>query len=128
MEGGGMKRDMDLVRGILLRIEELGPIGVIRSLKQDGFSRQEIEYHLRLLINGELVDGQATPLSGYNYAIRINGLTWEGHDFLDAIRDDSIWSKMKEKASHAGQDIHKLPLEMVKSLAVSALKELPGLG
>jgi hypothetical protein len=24
-------------------------------------------------------------------------LTWQGHDFLDAARNDTIWSKAKEK-------------------------------
>ena len=128
MKTGGMMRDMDLIRKILLRIEAIGTIGVIPSLEQDGFSRPEIEYHLSLLINRELVDGRAAPLSGYKYAIRINGLTWEGHDFLDAIRDDSVWTKTKEKASGAGQDLQKLPLEVIKAFAVSAAKELFGLG
>ena len=26
----------------------------------------------------------------------VSRLTWEGHDFLDAIQDDTIWAKPKE--------------------------------
>jgi len=29
-------------------------------------------------------------------AVNISGLTWKGHDFIDAAQDDSIWDKSKK--------------------------------
>ena len=34
---------------------------------------------------------------GYNPQSVARCLTWAGHDFLDAMRDDTIWKKAKEK-------------------------------
>ena len=31
-----------------------------------------------------------------------NGLTWEGHNFLDSIRKDSTWSKVKGAVKERG--------------------------
>lgn len=33
---------------------------------------------------------------------RIIGLTWKGHEFLDNIRDNTVWNAVKEKASKFG--------------------------
>ena len=121
-----MKRDMGLIREILLRIEETEEPSGSQEFRMEGFSKQETDYNLNLLITGGLVEGQVARAFGNNCSIFVDGLTWYGHDFLDAIRDDSIWKKVKEKASDAGQDLRKLPLEVVKTLAVSALKELVG--
>jgi len=31
------------------------------------------------------------------YSVEINKITWEGHQFLDNIRDNDSWKKAKEK-------------------------------
>ena len=34
--------------------------------------------------------------------LHIRGLTWEGHDFLDTVRDPDVWKRTKEGASKMG--------------------------
>ena len=123
-----MKRDMGLIREILLRIEEPGEPSGSEEFRMEGFCKQETDYNLNLLISAGFVEGRVARAFGNNSSIFVDRLTWSGHDFLDAIRDDSVWTKTKEKARLAGQDAHRLPLEVIKGLAVSATKELFGLG
>ena len=37
-----------------------------------------------------------------SYSVCVSGLTWEGYDFLDSVRDPEIWRKTKETANKAG--------------------------
>jgi len=47
----------------------------------------------------------------------VQDVIWEGHDFLQAIRDDNNWSKVKTFFGDSGK---QLSIEMVK-VAVRAL-------
>ena len=99
-----MKRNMDLVREILLQIEATEPGKAIR-LDTPGNGQGEIGLHVELMIEHGLIEGRAIP-SGDGAAhrilnYRIERMTWEGHDFLDAARKETIWKKAKEKCLEA---------------------------
>jgi repressor of nif and glnA expression len=92
-----MKRDMDLARKILKLIEDdADPNNFtdldLEPLEGQGYNHEQIAYHVRLLHEAELVDAKSTN-QGVSYKVR--SLTWEGHDFLEASRDDTIWEKAK---------------------------------
>jgi Hypothetical protein (DUF2513) len=98
-----MKRDMDLVRELLLKLEAEPFDGNLWSLDPDGLgidghAHEEIAYHLVLLIDGGLLDGDR-ELSGGFVARK---LTWGGHGFLDSVRDPKIWRATKERVKDAG--------------------------
>lgn len=91
-----MKRDFDLIRRILSRVEET-PAGEITSgFVIEGASSAELGEHVRLLIEAGLVNGEVLRTRG-PYIVTIRNLTWKGYDFLDASRDDTIWKLAKEK-------------------------------
>ena len=71
----------------------------------------QFDYHLQLLCDAGLMAqvGQA----GFR-------MTNQGHDYLDAIRDDGIWRKTKNIVAETGGNA---TLEIVKSLAVGFLKK-----
>ena len=131
-----MERDMDLVRQILLTIEERydpqDSSGLAQSFiftSEGEYSESEIDYNLSLLIEAGLVNGSGSWSSGGTYHVAVSGLTWEGHDFLDAIRQDVVWQGVQEKAKQAGLSVVRLPFDVVKNLAVSIVNgylELPG--
>jgi len=91
-----MKRDFDLIRLILLEIEKTPAekAGDLIPIKLEGFTSPEISYHVGLL-------EQAGLVKAFNFAADDlsewipSGLTWEGHEFLDAARDSKIWDKAK---------------------------------
>ena len=90
----------------------------------DDYDAQEINYNLDLMLQAGLVNGKGSWSSGgpINYSVSIRGLTWEGHDFLDAVRSDSIWDKAKDMALGKGLRFNELPFELVKGLGVTILR------
>ncbi len=122
-----MKRNMELVRDILIQIEEDKSKGGFSFVAEEGgkFSNDEIEYHLELMINAGLIDGNV--IHTFDGAIiDITSLTWQGHDFLDAARSDKVWEKAEETAESKGLDLSSLPLEIVKDLLVESAKAIIG--
>ena len=114
-----MKRNMDLIREILLRIESYPePRGRI-DLNIDGYSPKEISYHVKLLSEAGLIE--ATPLQTLNlFEWHAHSLTWEGHEFLEASRDDKIWNKAKELVL---DKTGTLPFEVLKQILIGIIQK-----
>jgi hypothetical protein len=121
-----MKRDMDLIRELLLKLEvwpmERGDVVSIipedKGFSSLGRSAHEIEYHLNLLLEGGLIDSPTQS----NVGIYFRGITWQGHDFLDSVRDPRIWAKTKEWAFAAGG----FTLDLLSDLAKGFVKKQIG--
>jgi len=98
-----MKRDMDLIREILRAVEASEESYGINSPVIEGYSEAQIAYHLRLLVDGGLIEVKdvAGGFQQEDEYIGIN-LTWDGQDFLNAARDDSLWKKAKEAVINSG--------------------------
>ena len=114
-----MKRDMDLVRELLLKLEAEPLDGDLYSVDPDGFgisdrTHEEIAYHMVLLIDGGLLDGKRDQSM---FVAR--KLTWAGHDFLDSVRDPKIWRMTKEQAKKAGG----FTIEILTSIAKGIIKD-----
>lgn len=79
-----MKRNADLVRDILLSVET-DHIDIESKITD----KDIINYHLHLMIEGGLLNGQEINEGQW----RIYGLTWEGYELLELIRDR--WETIK---------------------------------
>ncbi|UXS49262.1 DUF2513 domain-containing protein [Agrobacterium tumefaciens] len=117
-----MRRDMDLIRALLLRFEKLHQtIGTIlfelddKDLQFEDYDPLVVAAHIRLMAEGRLIDAKVTGQG----ATMLNGITWAGHDFLDSVRDDRIWAKTKEGLHEAGG----FTLDLAKALAKGLLKK-----
>lgn len=88
-----MKRDLDLVRMLLLHIETgEAPKGF------DQYDEATVSGHAALVIEAGLAKGSVVrDYRGVATGAVLQNLTWEGHDFLDAARDDTLWKKAREK-------------------------------
>src|SRR5580658_3094256 len=88
-----MKRDMELVREILVRVEEL-PLGGIHHISVEGYSREEIVYHVMLLDEAGLIEAEdCSSNDGIDWLPR--RLTYAGHEFLDSARSTKVWQEAK---------------------------------
>jgi len=85
-----MRRDMDFIREILMATE------ANREIDSTGFSSEEVWNHVRLLKDEGYIDALVAA-HAEPYGFQIFALTWKGHEFLDAMRDDTLWKKAKEK-------------------------------
>jgi hypothetical protein len=90
-----MKRDFDLIRRILLDVENMPPEGILQRFDVPEYDHTTIGEHVRLLIRAGLIRGEmADTFGGVHFVV--SGLTWKGHDFLDAARDATIWKRAKD--------------------------------
>ena len=121
-----MKRNMDLVREVLLQIEATD-IGEKIELDIPDHSDGEIGLHVELMIEHGLVKGTTIPSSDGPVhrilAYHIEKMMWEGHDFLAAARNDTIWEKAKKKCLGATGG---LAFDVLKACLVESCKEAVG--
>jgi hypothetical protein len=119
-----MQRDWDLIREILIRVEELSSLkNVIRANEFEGYDEDLVSYHMYLLEQANLVEGSIKKHQNTGIMALLSNLTWQGHEFLDAIRSDSVWNKLKAIASEKSIS---MPFEIVKSSAITIIKGLIG--
>lgn len=115
-----MKRDMDVIRRILLAASTMKPGEALQEL--DGVDDSVFSEHVNLLVERGLVDGGAPisltsgPIGGF-----ITRLTWEGQDFVDLIEGDTAWNTAKARVIRPGVawsfDVLK---EVLKAIAMKS--------
>jgi Hypothetical protein (DUF2513) len=114
-----MKRDMDLVRELLLKLEAEPLDGNLWSLNPDDLGiRDRARGNLlssRAAHRWRLLDAER-GLSGHFVARR---LTWAGHDFLDSVRDSKVWRTTKDRVKAAGG----FTIEILASVAEKVIEE-----
>lgn len=122
-----MNRDMDLVRTILLVVaQEDGGGTEWVNLGIADIENNTLVEHLFLMEEAGLIEGEdVTTQQGRGFKVR--RLTWRGHDFLDAVRDDSIWEKTKAGANKAGTAGIEFMWEIAKAYGKEAVKEKLGI-
>ena len=121
-----LKLNKDCVRSILLAVEdkELGMQLTLDQLKEQlpDYSLDDVHYCCLMLKEAELLDilTYNTLGSTIPQICRINELTYYGHEFLDDIRPDSTWNKVKDVASKTGAS----SLRALKEIAISTVTSI----
>jgi hypothetical protein len=93
-----MKRDMDLARKILLKIEESDDPESM-DLSIEGYTAKQINYNLELLHEAGLIKAKSVGGTGSSEDTidwMIFGLTWNGHEFVEAAKDNTRWEQAKK--------------------------------
>lgn len=114
-----MKRDMNLIRELLLRVEAED------RTHPPGYDKEKVLYHQNLLLEAELAKGAAARGGDRIQSVMLTSLTWNGHEFVDDIRSETIWGKLKKRL---GDDASSTSLSVIKALAAALAKEALGLG
>lgn len=121
-----MKRDMDLVRKILFEVEAKKPFEVIHNLSIDGYDKQEIAYHCEMMYQAGLIKyyhGEDSDNYDGVFFFQVQDLTWEGHDFLEAVRQDTIWNKTKKTIADKGIALTVGTVKTVATAFITAAAE-----
>lgn len=95
MEAHDMMRDMNLVREILIwSVSQHGSM-IGKNPSIDGYSEEQISHHVYLMAQAGLVESRNIQSSSRPYpAGLLISVTWEGHDFADAAKNESTWKKV----------------------------------
>jgi predicted transcriptional regulator len=97
-----MKRDMELIRKILITIEDSDTTLQDIPLNFEEYSDEQISYHVKILHEQGLIDAiDATTSDGIDWIAR--GLTWDGHDYIEAIKDENRWQRVKAWVKNSGK-------------------------
>ena len=118
-----MKRDMDLIRSILLTIEECGDVPP-KTLRVDSFldlcrKPAVISMHLELLNDAGLIEAKRIPRDDFIRDFDVMRITYQGYEYLDSVRDAKIWRNVKEKIAAVGG----ATFDIIKAVAVEELKK-----
>ena len=115
---------MDLVRLILLEIEDKYRSTAIYDLAIDGYDTEMVAYHCKILYEAGLIsDYKAQYADNEIYVFGVGSLTWDGNDFLEKIRDDSQWKKVKETITKKGLPLVVDTIKSVANALISATVE-----
>lgn len=96
-----MKLNHECVRDLLLYLEshlELNDyydLVTSELLETSDFDEEVIYYTAMKLIEAGYIDGKPSYASNVLFRFPISSITWEGHKFLDNIRDDGVWKETK---------------------------------
>ncbi|WP_278244054.1 DUF2513 domain-containing protein [Catenibacterium mitsuokai] len=124
-----MELNKDCVRDVLLSCEELLKIdedGYMNSLSHEelgqvlpNYKTEDIIYTVVKLKEAGFLDVKVTRASGNILVdVRINDITFTGHEFLNDIRDDNNWKKVKEIAKSVGA----FSINMIAQIAVGVIQ------
>jgi hypothetical protein len=109
-----MRKDVDLYRRILMDLETQPPAG-----------RKILTYEDRSCVPV----GNAGPLNttppaqfGNTFSCQPIRITAAGQQFLDAIRDETLWKKLK---TNLGERLGAVPISVLTSLAGGLATEWP---
>lgn len=118
-----MIRDFELIRKILLEVQSSPASAQPFSVEfPSEYDQAVVNEHVELLIEAGLIKGKLIKALSGVAGMALHGLTWEGHDFIQAAEKDAIWKRsleiVKEKGGAITFDLLK---ELLKSVAKSAL-------
>ena len=117
-----MKRDMDLCRAILFAIEEEYVDTALHNLEIPEYTMEKVAYHCKILYDAGFIESyNAKFADDHIYFFSVGSLTWEGHDFLDKIRQDTIWNKTKEVITNNGLP---MVIDVIKPMAQSIITSM----
>ena len=118
-----MRRDMDLIRELLLKLESL-PVEAgsivsfdLSEVAVDGYTDEHVGDHLRKLYRAGFIDSGTSDngdSSGYHFYFR--DLTWAGMEFIDNVREHGVWHRTKEEAKKVGAGSFGLLLDLANGV------------
>ncbi len=93
-----MKLNHDCIRKTLLYFEENLDCydGLeLHDFVLTGFTEEDTLYSIKKLIEAGFLSADVVLEVTGGYFLSVGGITWEGHKFLDTIRDNQVWKETK---------------------------------
>lgn len=119
-----MKRDLNFIRTILTTCaDSMEPVDAATFVDAE-HPLSLVVYHFQLLKDAGLARVTITPAWDGMKRATVDALTWDGQDFLDAVRSETVWNETRKRiATGAGS----VAFTVVKDVASSVAKTMIGL-
>lgn len=124
-----MKRNIDLVRSILIYVENAADEVDADEMATERWPIETVAYHVRLMAHHGLVDvsRDARDMNGNTIELTVAGITWDGQDYLDSIREPKVWGRVKKAlAGTVGSTTLDVVRQTASMVALAMVRE--GLG
>lgn len=132
-----MKIDLDYLKGLLEAFQAAPkPTTNIQELRERGFDHENDRFwfHMKILEDKGLIKNEKG--FGLGYSQGINGdvmvsvvplrLTADGHDFLEALRNKTVWAKIKSNFQEVSIDtLVEIAKELLKQSSPHKSIEVP---
>lgn len=116
-----MRRDMNLVRSILERVEQAEYPVDADDLIDEAHELRTVVYHVKIMAQAGLLDASvSSDFSGNSYAT-VDGLTWDGQEFLSLVRQNTVWAKVRDTVKNK---TGSLSFELLKAVALDVTRGL----
>lgn len=118
-----MKLNNDCVRDLLLFIEgntSVNNIISIRNIELNSYDNEDLVYTAMKLEEAGYIKAKISKFLDGSADVYVTELTWNGHKFLDNIRDDGVWKTTKEKISK----FSSVSLSIIENVASQVLTNL----
>lgn len=107
--------------------EEKPNVEMVKCPPIEGYTDLEVDYHLMLMAEAGLLNcerirsstDESRLIEVYPFA-----LSWQGHEFLDKARDETIWKQAMQKLKNTGAGIS---IAVLQALLQSYIKEKIGI-
>ncbi|EGQ1307255.1 DUF2513 domain-containing protein [Staphylococcus pseudintermedius] len=124
-----MELKYELVREVLLIVQNKKNMRDYLSLEDitsevdiEKYTKDDVEYTILKTTEANLLDSQ--HIFGFDSSQYLIGhLTFEGHEFLNSVKDKDVWEETKKRASK----VESLTLPVLQQLAVSVLNQYLGI-
>lgn len=119
-----MRRNLDLIRDMLTTTADASQPVTADTFTNPQHPLPEVIYHMRLLQQAGLAQATIrTTWDGHTDAT-LDELTWKGQDYLESIRDERLWARLKHTIATTTAGVS---LDTVKALAVKLAADMLGL-
>lgn len=123
-----MTLNLECVRAVMLELEET-PYGGERSAESvidalSKFTSEEIKYSLLKLLEAGFIDAHLFTAWGvFPYVDAIYDITYNGHEFLNSIRANKVWSKTKAILSDVGTGSVSFAFQIATGVLTELIKQ-----
>ena len=122
-----MKRNLELIRALLAETEDSKDFLHWHTSAVAGYSEAEVCYHIMLIKEAGLAEAWISDELGVETPeAHLVRLTWEGHNFLDASRDNTRWEKAKSIFEKIGGASFEVVLKTLTEMATKQAFSLIG--
>ena len=102
-----------------MALEDSPDVAGGQAITVDGVSDLEVSYHVKLLHDAGLIEAfDFSDQSDFKWVPQ--RLTWDGHEFLEAARNDTIWAKAKEVMM---EKVGGISLDVMKAVLLDLAKK-----
>lgn len=122
-----MRLNPDCMRDVLLVAEDHVPLNSSLSMGNllsllPSYSKDELTYTCLKLNEGNLLNVLKMNSDNATSVANISDITYEGHQFLENIRNQSTWETVKQKLSLLGSSSVPVIVSVASQLMIEKIK------